>query len=71
MHQCWQHVADFQADSLNYLMSNEGYQVVFSHFPAPDLQKHMFIRDMKKGTDHVTPEQYEFIMEAIYKQIDN
>ena len=71
MHQCWQHVADFQADSLNYLMSNEGYQVVFSHFHAPDLQKHMFIRDMKKGTDHVTPEQYEFIMEAIYKQIDN
>ncbi len=70
MHQCWQHVADFQADALNYLMSNDGYEVVFSHFHAPDLQKHMFIRDMAKGTDNVTPEQYEFIMEAIYKQVD-
>ena len=71
MHQCWQHVADFQADSLCYLMENNGYEVVFSHFHAPDLQKHMFIRDMAKGTENVTPEQYEFIMQAIYKQTDN
>ena len=71
MHQCWQHVADFQADSLNYLMENDGYEVVFSHFHAPDLQKHMFIRDLAKGTEHVTPEQYEFIMQAIYKQTDD
>ena len=71
MHQCWQHVADFQADALCYLMENDGYEVVFSHFHAPDLQKHMFIRNLKKGTENVTPEQYEFIMQAIYKQIDN
>ena len=71
MHQCWQHVADFQADSLCYLMENNGYEVVFSHFHAPDLQKHMFIRDLAKGTENVTPEQYEFIMQAIYKQTDN
>lgn len=70
MHQCWQHVGDFQADALNYLMENDGYEVVFSHFHAPDLQKHMFIRDLVKGTENVTPEQYEFIMEAIYKQVD-
>jgi len=71
MHQCWQHVADFQADSLCYLMENNGYEVVFSHFHAPDLQKHMFIRDLAKGTENVTPEQYEFIMQAIYKQTDD
>lgn len=71
MHQCWQHVADFQADALNYLMENDGYEVVFSHFHAPDLQKHMFIRDLAKGTENVTPEQYEFIMQAIYKQTDD
>lgn len=71
MHQCWQHVADFQADSMAYLMENNGYEVVFSHFHAPDLQKHMFIRDMAKGTENVTPEQYEFIMQAIYKQVDD
>lgn len=71
MHQCWQHVADFQADSLNYLMENDGYEVVFSHFHAPDLQKHMFIRNLKKGTENTTAEQYEFIMQAIYKQTDD
>ena len=71
MHQCWQHVADFQADSLNYLMENAGYEVVFSHFHAPDLQKHMFIRDLAKGTENTTAEQYEFIMQAIYKQTDD
>jgi len=70
MHQCWEHVADFQADSLNYLMENDGYDVVFSHFHAPDLQKHMFIRNLQKGTENTTAEQYEFIMQEIYKQTD-
>ena len=70
MHQCWEHVADFQADSLNYLMENNGYEVVFSHFHAPDLQKHMFIRDLAKGTENTTAEQYEFIMQEIYRQTD-
>ena len=70
MHQCWEHVADFQADSLNYLMENNDYEVVFSHFHAPDLQKHMFIRDLAKGTENTTAEQYEFIMLEIYRQTD-
>ncbi len=70
MHQCWEHVADFQADSLNYLMENNGYEVVFSHFHAPDLQIHMFIRDLAKGTENTTAEQYEFIMQEIYRQTD-
>ena len=70
MHQCWEHVADFQADSLNYLMENNDYEVVFSHFHAPDLQKHMFIRDLAKGTENTTAEQYEFIMQEIYRQTD-
>ena len=70
MHQCWEHVGDFQADSLTYLMENNGYEVVFSHFHAPDLQKHMFIRNLAKGTENTTAEQYEFIMQAIYTQID-
>ena len=70
MHQCWEHVADFQADSLNYLMENNDYEVIFSHFHAPDLQKHMFIRDLAKGTENTTAEQYEFIMQEIYRQTD-
>jgi predicted AlkP superfamily phosphohydrolase/phosphomutase len=70
MHQCWEHVGDFQADALTYLMANNGYEVVFSHFHAPDLQKHMFIRNLAKGTENTTAEQYEFIMQAIYTQID-
>lgn len=70
MHQCWEHVADFQAESLNYLMSNKGVEVVFSHYHAPDLQKHMFIRNLAKGTANTSAEQYEFIIEEIYRQTD-
>lgn len=70
MHQCWEHVADFQADSLNYLMENNGYEVVFSHFHAPDLQKHMFIRFMEKGHQETTPADYEEVMQAVYTQVD-
>jgi len=71
LHPCWQHVGDFQAASLDYLMSAGRYDVVFSHFHAPDLQKHVFIRNLAKGSEGVTPEEYEELMQMIYVQIDN
>lgn len=70
MHACWEHSLEWQSDSLLYLMQNKGYEVVFSHFHAPDLQKHMFIREMKKGRPNTPPEVYENIMQNVYKQID-
>ena len=70
MHACWEHSLEWQSDSLLYLMQNKGYEVVFSHFHAPDLQKHMFIREMKKGRPNTPPEVYENIMQHVYTQID-
>lgn len=61
---------EWQSDALLYLMQNKGYEVVFSHFHAPDLQKHMFIREMKKGRPNTPPEVYENIMQHVYTQID-
>ena len=70
MNVCWEHTMDWQSDALNYLMENKGYEVVFSHFHAPDLQDHMFIRDMKKGRPNCSPAEYENIMQTVYKQAD-
>ena len=70
MNLCWEHTMDWQSDALNYLMENDGYEVVFSHFHAPDLQEHMFIRDMKKGRPNCSPAEYEEIMQTVYKQAD-
>ncbi|MBQ6853521.1 MAG: alkaline phosphatase family protein [Peptococcaceae bacterium] len=66
----WDHVMEFQADSINYLLGKYDYDVVFSHYHGPDAQKHMFIRDLKNGTEFVTPEQYDKAMELIHAQAD-
>lgn len=70
MNACWEHTLDWQSACLLYMMEQKGMDVVFSHFHAPDLQKHMFVREMKKGRPGTTPEDYEEIMQAVYKQVD-
>lgn len=70
MYGCWEHTMDWQGDCLAYLMQNKGYEVVFSHFHAPDLQKHMFIRNVKKGYKKITPADHEQFLENIYMQVD-
>ena len=72
MNECWEHTLDWQSAALNYLIDNHGYQVIFSHFHAPDLQKHMFIREMvtarpEQGT---TQDDYQKFMQDVYTQID-
>lgn len=67
---CWDHVMEFQAESIKYLLKQYQYDVVFSHYHGPDAQKHMFIRDLKNGTSEVTPEQYDKAMELVHAQTD-
>jgi len=67
---CWEHTADWQSACLLYMMEQKGMEVVFSHFHAPDLQSHMFIRYMKNGHNDTTPEDYEEIMQGVYTQVD-
>lgn len=44
----WGAMGQWQANALNYLLDNEGYQVVFSHYHNVDLQGHMIVKFMKE-----------------------
>ena len=67
---CWEHTMEWQSASLLYMMEQKGAEVVLSHFHAPDLTKHMFIRFMEKGHNGTTKEDYEEVMQAVYTQVD-
>ena len=67
----WYSSADWQADSLNYLIENEKFDVIFSHFHAVDLQSHMIVRYMSdKGHNILPPERFQKFMEDVYIQAD-
>lgn len=75
MFENWDVNLDWHANTLNYLMDNKGYNVVFSHFHALDLQAHMIVRfmsDKKIGnwTNNQPAEWYCQMMEDLYKQED-
>ena len=67
---CWEHTLEWQSASLLYMMEQKGMEVVFSHFHAPDLQDHMFIRFMKSGHNGTTSADYEEVMQGVYTQVD-
>ena len=67
---CWEHTLEWQSASLLYMMEQKGMEVVFSHFHAPDLQAHMFIRFMKNGHNGTTSADYEEVMQGVYTQVD-
>ena len=67
----WYVSAQWQADALNYLIEEEQYDVIFSHFHNVDLQEHTFIRHMKKKYDTKLAEEVYFkFMEDVYIQTD-
>ena len=67
----WQHTAEWQADALNYLIDNEGYEIIFSHFHNIDLEEHMFIRYLSdKGYNKLDPQEYVKMQEDVYVQTD-
>ena len=67
----WYHTADWQGECLNYMIENEGVEVIFSHFHAVDLQSHMFIRYMSDKGHNVLPvETFHKFMEDVYIQAD-
>ena len=68
----WGAMGQWQANALNYLLDNEGYQVVFSHYHNVDLQGHMIVKFMKdKGTGMLPEHVYAEVMEMAYKQTDD
>lgn len=68
----WDAKAEWYADALHYLMKEENYDVIFSHFHNIDLQGHMIVRRMKDHGDNKLPEsEYAALMERVYEQTDN
>ncbi|MBQ2994618.1 MAG: alkaline phosphatase family protein [Peptococcaceae bacterium] len=57
----WRQAAKWQADSINYMIKEEGVDVVFSHFHGPDMSGHTYMRILKDRETSKTTE------EEIYK----
>ena len=69
---CWTAAGDWQAKSINYLIENEGVEIVFSHFHAIDMQIHMFVQLLHdRGENKLPPELYQKFLEDIYIEVDN
>ncbi|MEE0547031.1 MAG: alkaline phosphatase family protein [Peptococcaceae bacterium] len=72
MQDCWKHNAQWQADTILYLIEQEKLDAVFSHFHAIDLNGHMFIKHLAKRDFNKNPvEVMEELYENIYKIVDD
>ena len=67
----WYHIADWQAQSLNYLIENEGFDAIFSHYHNIDLQMHRLVDFViDRGLKTPPVEFYEKAIENVYIQTD-
>ena len=53
----WRQAGKWQADSINYMIHEEGVEVVFSHFHGPDMSGHTYMRSLKNREDSKATEQ--------------
>ena len=53
----WRQAGKWQADSINYMIHEEGVEVVFSHFHGPDMSGHTYMRSLKNRDDSKATEQ--------------
>lgn len=65
----WYITADWQADSIKYLIENEGIEIIFSHFHNVDLEMHKVVKYVK-GSSKAPAEFYQERVTAIYEQTD-
>lgn len=67
----WDAKVDWYATAINYLIEEEKYDVVFSHFHNIDLEGHMIVRRLKDHGDNKLPEsEYAALLERVYVQAD-
>ena len=68
----WDHYCQWQADTLNYLIDENKYDVIFSHIHNVDAQGHMFWYYGKNRPvmDKMEEEGYQAAMEEVYLQTD-
>ena len=53
----WRQAAKWQADSIKYMIQEEGVEVVFSHFHGPDLAGHTYMKSLKEREDSNATEE--------------
>lgn len=67
----WYHIADWQANSLNYLIDNEHFEAIFSHYHNIDLQMHKLCDLLSdRGYNKLPVSFYEKAVENVYIQTD-
>lgn len=67
----WDSMGDWYGSSLNYLIENDRYDVIFSHFHNVDLEGHLTVKYMKKGHRGLAGEVYQKYLTDVYIQTDN
>lgn len=67
----WEVMLNWQADTLHYLIEQEKYNVVFSHFHSVDGCGHMIVKFMKQRSQSRLPEEdYQEFFALAYEQAD-
>lgn len=67
----WTAAANWNANSIKYLARTKGYEVIFSHFHNVDLQGHLLVKFLYKGSDKLAPETYQKLFRDVYIQTDD
>ena len=44
----WRQAAKWQAEAINYMIKEQGVEVIFSHFHGPDLAGHTYVQTLKE-----------------------
>jgi len=71
MHENWESCARWTARALNYMIEQQGVEVIFSQLHNIDLQGHMIVKFLKDhGHNILGEEEYADMMLKIYQQTD-
>ena len=70
MRASWDHSAQWNANGIKYMAREQNYDVIFSHFHNVDMQGHMLVQYLKKGSK-LAPEVCQKLFEEVYIQTDN
>ena len=67
----WERACQFQAKALHYCISQEGYEIIFSHLHNVDAQEHMHLKYLAPHDQaKLTPEEAELCVRRVYEQTD-
>ncbi|HWQ74773.1 MAG TPA: alkaline phosphatase family protein [Syntrophomonas sp.] len=69
MRASWDHSARWNAAGIKYMAREQGFDVIFSHFHNVDMQGHMLVAYLKKGSK-LAPEVCRRLFDEVYMQTD-